>query len=542
MSDIEALQDAYCATSDREYRRGHGQFFTPRWIARGMARWVLATRPQRILDPAFGLGMLSDECLRQGFQGQIIGYEIDPAVVQRWQTAGVSSEKVDLRPADFLASTPESIEAAIVNPPYNRFQRRDLPPALQLSLARVLGAVASGYTNQYALFLYLVISRLAQGGRAAFIVPSEFLATGYGVQVKRFLLQSRRLRHLVLFDPATRVFADAATTACVLLFEGQACNELGVWHLPGNVDSEVFASLCSDAACPPMARVTIPYSELDATKNWQGLGQSLADDSGFVRLDVFGAVKRGIATGANEFFVLRPSDARDWNLAPSELVPCIASASAVSGNVFTDAQLTILAAQDKPTHLFDGLTEPTASAARYVLHGVQSLYHERYLTRMRRPWYRLEGRDAAPLLLAVFGRGGFRVCRNRTMAVNLTAFHGFYPKDSYADWVDLVWYYFQTETARLGYLGQQRAYGDGLKKLEPGDWSKLLVPDWRRWDSVSLDRARALAADAIADCAAGAVVCAEPDLAEFEDLIAYNRNALPRQNPIVEGEQQLTLM
>ena len=542
MSDIEGLQDAYCAINDREYRRAHGQFFTPRWVAKGMACWVLAKRPRQILDPAFGLGMLSDECMKQGFQGQIIGYEIDPAVVQRWHAAGVSSEKIELRSADFLASAAEPIEAAIVNPPYNRFQRRDLPPSLQLSLARVLGAVASGYTNQYALFLYRVVSRLAQGGRAAFIVPSEFLATGYGVQVKRFLLQNKRLRHLVLFDPASRVFADASTTACVLLFDGQACEALGVWHLPDDVDPEAFSSLCSEAACPPLAQANIPYAELDATKNWQGLGRSAADDSGFARLDVFGAVKRGIATGANEFFVLRPSEARDWNLAPSELVPCIASASAVSGKVFTDAQLSILGAQDKPTHLFDGLTAPTASAADYVAHGERSLYHERYLTRMRRPWYRLESRVAAPLLLAVFGRGGFRVCRNRTMAVNLTAFHGFYPKDAYADWVDLVWYYFQTETARMGYLGQQRAYGDGLKKLEPGDWSKLLVPDWRRWDSVSLARARALAADAITVCVGGASDCAESDLAEFEALIAHNRNAVPDQNSIVGSEQQMTLM
>ena len=94
----------------------------------------------------------------------------------------------------------------------------------------------------------------------------------------------------------------------------------------------------------------------------------------------------------------------------------------------------------------------------------------------------------------------------------------------------------------MGYLGQQRAYGDGLKKLEPGDWSKLLVPDWRRWDSVSLARARALAADAITVCVGGASDCAESDLAEFEALIAHNRNAVPDQNSIVGSEQQMTLM
>ncbi len=537
MNDVERAQEDYCAATDREYRRAAGQFFTPSWIASGMARWVVATRPEKIVDPACGFGMLLDACAREGYRGSLIGYEIDPKVVECWRnTAGQSAAYV-LRQADFLENIDGTIPAAIVNPPYNRFQRRDLPGQLQLQLARTLGAVASGYTNQYALFLYVVLSRLSEGGRAAFIVPSEFLATGYGVQVKQFLLRNRRLRHLVLFDPASRVFPEAITTACVMLFDGQPGEYVDVWHLEGEQEADAFREVCGgDGMREPDACVS--YRDLDATQNWQGLGRGQSDRSGFAPLGIFGNAKRGIATGANEFFVLRPSQARNLGLAPSDVVPCIASASSVPGIVVTDTHLGSLRDDDKAVYLFDGLTYPSAEGSAYISHGESQEFHQRYLTKMRRPWYRLEGRKPAPLLLAVFGREGFRVSLNRSSAVNLTAFHGFYPKAEFIQFVPLIWLYFQTTIARSAYVGQHRAYGDGLKKLEPGDWSKLHIPDWRRWDAASIANGLRLSSATLARCLEGNPVPAHDVLQEFELLIEAKRSS----ELAVGDEMQLSLV
>jgi len=412
-----------------------------------------------------------------------------------------------------------------------------LPAKLQLQLARSLGELASGYTNQYALFLYVVMSRLVNGGRAAFIVPSEFLATGYGVQVKKFLIQNGRLRHLILFDTATRIFPDAMTTACVLLFDGQSCDALNVWHLDGQADAAAFQAVCSqgEVAAP---RMRVAYKELDAAQNWQGLGRGQSDRSGFAPLGDFGDVKRGIATGANEFFVLRPSEAQTLGLSAQNLVPCIASASAVPDIFFSAEQLERLVLEDKPAFLFDGCAGATDGSLRYRKHGEAQEFHLRYLTRMRRPWYKLESRRAAPLLLAVFGREGFRVSINASSAVNLTAFHGFYPKPGYDDLVGPIWLYFQTRIARASYEEQQRAYGDGLKKLEPGDWAKLHIPDWRQWDSASLALAKRLANEVIADLSSGGRECLASAVVEFEALV--RRRQFEDGNAAVEparGEQ-----
>ncbi|MBV5297241.1 MAG: N-6 DNA methylase [Rhodoferax sp.] len=516
MTDIEALQLAYLGNSPREYRRSAGQFFTPRWIANGMASWVIATSPRRIVDPAFGLGMLLDACKRQGYQGLRVGYENDAALVKIWKEA-VADSTIELSVTDFLAVTDNTIEAAIVNPPYNRFQNRDFTPQLQLRLSELLGEVASGYTNQYAIFIYLVVSRLSHEGRAAFIVPSEFLATGYGVQVKRFLKKSGRLQHLIIFDTESRIFPEAATTACVLLFGCGISRSLKIWHLAGESDAQRFDAICKgiDETLP---NASIDAASLDPAENWQGLGFPAGESDGFIPLGTFGKIQRGIATGANEFFVLSRSKAASLNLDSAALVPCIANANAVTGQLFSNQHWRSLREQDRSCFLFDGIASKLASAQAYVAKGERQNFHQRYLTSTRQPWYRLESRNVAPLLLAVFGRQGFRVILNRSDAVNLTAFHGFHPKPGYQQLVEIIWLYFQTAIAHVNYSSRQRAYGDGLKKLEPGDWSKLLVPDWRGWDADSIDLALKLAKDAM--------TCSEDQLG----IVLQSMEALVRKN------------
>lgn len=500
VTDVEAMQARWTETRDRDTRRQMGQFFTPRWIARSMARWTLDAHPRQIVDPAFGFGMLADECLRQGFKGQLTAYEIDSDLVEAWRTGTAGQRTVDLTQGDFLSLAPAQIDAAIANPPYNRFQNRDLTPAVQQQLHTLLGELASGFTNQYALFIYLVVSRLAAHGRAAFIVPSEFLATGYGVQVKNFLLQSRRLQHLVLFDTAERVFPEAATTACVLLFGHAAQTDLSVWHLAGSSDEARLAALCAGhpSATPD---AVMPYSALDPTANWQGLGLGGGDLDGLVPLLEFGRTKRGIATGANEFFLLTQAEAAQRLLDERSLIPCVASADSATQPVFDDADWRALRDSGRTAYLFNGMAtglDEIGHPASYIAYGEQQEYHLRYLTKMRRPWYRLEQRPVAPLLLAVFGRGGFRAVLNRSSAVNLTAFHAFYPTQGKQYAVGLLWLYLQTPLARHAFERQHRAYGDGLKKLEPGDWNKLLVPDWRLWPQQALEQAQGLVQAAVA--------------------------------------------
>ena len=52
-----------------------------------------------------------------------------------------------------------------------------------------------------------------------YIIPSEFLNSDYGVEVKRALIQSNTLHHIIIVDFKECAFDDALTTACILLCE-----------------------------------------------------------------------------------------------------------------------------------------------------------------------------------------------------------------------------------------------------------------------------------------------------------------------------------
>lgn len=525
MADIETLQLAWEKCHTRHERREAGQFFTPRWVARGMARWVVDANTASLLDPAFGFGMLVDECLRQGFNGHVQGYELDAGIVRNWRMAAGGGHNISLVNGDFHESGKIRIEAAIANPPYNRFQNRDLPPELRQRLSSLLGQNASGYTNQYALFLYEVISQLELHGRAAFIVPSEFLATGYGIQVKRFLIDSRRLQHLILFDTANRIFPEATTTACVLLFGQGTQATVSVSHLSGIEQAERFHAIC--AGHPADADIRLPYEQLDAASNWQNLGLAKSDLSGFVPLCKFGRVKRGIATGANEFFALGRDEVQRLTLSDGDWHACISSADSAPRPVFDHEDWEQLARSGRPACLFDGSSGSTA-AKRYIRQGEAAEFHLRYLTSTRTPWYRLEQRPVAPLLLAVFGRNGFRAVLNRAGVANLTAYHGFHPNDGDAAIAGLLWLYLQTPLAHAAFVRQQRSYGDGLKKLEPGDWNQLLVPDWSQWPKPALQQALQWVDDAVATEREGDKVRWEQVVSSYVQLVETHKDIAQR--------------
>ena len=71
----------------------------------------------------------------------------------------------------------------------------------------------SGFTNIYTLFLLKSIYQLNENGRAAYIIPSEFLNSDYGKLVKEYLLKSKALRHIIIFNFKENVFDDALTTS-----------------------------------------------------------------------------------------------------------------------------------------------------------------------------------------------------------------------------------------------------------------------------------------------------------------------------------------
>jgi len=472
IQDTPTVERRYLATVPVAHRKQYGQFFTPVPVADLMARWVTAAQPGQILDPAIGTGILAQAAQRHAPQSHITGIDIDPLILS-WVAYQPDLASATLQQHDFLTyDWTARFDGVIANPPYLKFHDYDNKKAVE-QVQQHVDVKLSGFTNLYALFLLKAITHLAEGGRAAFLIPSEFLNADYGVPIKEFLLRQGCLRHVLIVHFGQMLFEDALTTACVLLLEKapptnpvffvdiQSADQLLHWEHDLN------------------AALAWPACQLDASVKWRSYYQPVAQTEyrHLVPFNTVGKVVRGIATGANDYFVFSPSKARQWTIPNRNLLPCIARSADVKTSFFTDETFQRLHKADKSVYLFNGLPSPDEAVTRYLRKGEQEGVHEKFLTACRKPWYSIENRPPAPIWVTVFNRNGLRFIRNETQTRNLTTFHCVYLSMFYESKTDLVMAYLLTDVAKEIFNDNRREYGNGLQKFEPNDINKAMMLD-----------------------------------------------------------------
>ena len=456
---------------DENRRRALGQYFTHPKVADFMVRWVLGSGQKALFDPAFGLGAFWEALPKRSRIG-FSASEIDPDIIQAWKRkTGASASFVAAE--DYLLSWGKGHPNIVCNPPYMRFQKFLNRKAVCRDFQRKLGIRLSGYTNTASAFLIKSISELAPSGRLAYIMPLEFLNTGYGTVVKQQLIDSRHLFAILRLDCEKDVFPDVTTSIGIVLFDS------AVRHT-----SVKFYSLKSVEDLPRFRQIgpvsQVSFGGLDAKHKWLPLFEKrkfAVDSRGSTLLSSFGRFSRGIATGANDFFVLRPSSARKFAIEEgSECVPCITKSSQIRKPVFEAPDYAALYEADRPILLFSPNKDRSVGAGEYIKYGESAGFNARFLTRNRKPWYKTESRRPAPLLLGVFSRGGYKVVLNRSNALSLTCFHGFQPNLFGEQYLEHLFLYLWSNVGREIVSLSMRKYGDSLDKFEPNDLNAALTP------------------------------------------------------------------
>ncbi len=462
------LEQKYIASTSLDHRKRYAQFFTPEKIAEFMCQWVLQGKQKtRVLEPAYGLGIFS-RILAQNSTLPVDAYEIDGQIFTSAVTARPNG--VNLRNEDYFASDWNAkYDAIVCNPPYLKFHDYDNATYIP-DVNSHLGTKLNGFTNLYTLFLLKSIAQLQEGGRLAYIIPSEFLNSDYGVEVKRALIESNTLHHIIVVDFTECAFDDVLTTACILLCERTTGSVSVRFSLVNNIEE---LNTCFSEY------MEYNTSELDANIKWKSYyekGNSCKYNH-LVPFSKFAKVSRGIATGANDFFTFKPSKADDYDIPEECLMPCICKAVDAPQTFFTQNEFTKLINGDKAVYLFNGSTAPNnKNVIRYIHLGEESEIDKRYLTASRSPWYAIENRSPAPIWVSVFNRRGLRFIRNEANIYNLTTFHCVYPKNTGVD-VEVLFAYLITDVAKEIFLDNSRQYGNGLVKFEPNDLNKGMVVD-----------------------------------------------------------------
>jgi len=479
---------SYSANSDLAYRKKLGQFFTPYSVACFMGQWITrvsASNPQ-ILDPCAGLGVferaLCSTAPVLASQARFTLWEKDEALAKEL------SEVCERLPIQYSVVSKDFInehnwsavyDGIIANPPYYKHHYIENKEDVRSAMSSNTGKPFSVRTNIYCWFLIKALALLKPGGRLAFIIPTEFLNANYGREVKNYLLENGYLRHIISVCYKSKTFDDAITTACVLLAEKGAkpASRICFYRADSRDQLDKLSEFLANAEF-----VEYEPSSLDAERKWRsyfpGNKAASKQTSNLVPFSTYGRFSRGIATGANEFFAMRPSAAQEHGLPRECLIPCLTKARQVPGKTFTQRDFDALLRTDKPVLLFDGQAISNGAVGRYIRQGEKSGYQDRYLTRMRRPWYALEKRSPSRIWVGVFGRSGIRFIWNESECISLTCFHVFRPSDECSPYLPILFLYLNSAAGQDFFELEKREYGDGLEKYEPNDINKALAPDF----------------------------------------------------------------
>ena len=457
-----------------------GQVFTPADIAELMARWVVSRLPRTVLDPAAGLGHLLHQCWLLHPSATYVGIERDLRTFKEAVPCAPAGTKLIC--ADYLKSDAGQPEGIIANPPYVKAHHLSYSESDWRYFEERLGTRLDRLTNLYGLFVLKIWLDLAPDGRAAVIVPAEFLNANFGTEIKARLVQNVRPAGIVVFDPAHRVFEQALTTSCVLFLEkgrGQSAPIHSARAASVHDARRFLDDLLSEK---PAKDGNASYLNLAANKpnaKWlnQILVPSVSKPKALRRVvgDYFRCL-RGIATGANDYFCLTPSELAAHGLQRHHCDWCITKATDADGLVFTAAKFSALVQRDRRCYL---LNPPQVDEAvgKYLRLGETRGIHERYLPSHRPVWYLPENRRPADIWVAVFSRGSVKFILNEAGAKNLTCFHGLYTNSGSRAHQLVMTLFLNSSLGRESFFAVNRFYGDGLNKLEPKDVEAMACPE-----------------------------------------------------------------
>lgn len=443
-------------------RRDLAQFWTPPAVADFMAEWVLEKRPEIVVDPAFGMGALADALKRLSPATPVLGFEVDSDLITRYRENGGCAV---VHEADYTSIWSRASYPAIVcNPPYHRAHRfRERTQALRLFYEKT-GTKLPGTTNSASFFLHKALRELTPDGRCAFLLPHEFMGTGYGIATKTELLR-HGLHSVYIIQDERSVFASAMTSVCVLLCDRAYSGEV-TFHLVQAPEDLREGRFVRKVLVAPRAE-----------DNWANyLEEATGSSDRHVPLSTYGVFRRGIATGANNFFTMKPSEARARGISRF-VSPCITRACQVSEAMITKEVVRRLIHSDDRVHLLTASPDQECEHLRaYLKRGEEEGVHNGALAMRRKPWYHIEAGSAPQLLVSTFGRGSFKIVKNDANIVTLNAWHGFYPDTRRQSLVDALFVWMKSPQGQHAMLHQRRRYGRNLDKLEPGDLNRMMVP------------------------------------------------------------------
>jgi SAM-dependent methyltransferase len=486
-------------------RRRIGQFWTNEQIADWMAAWLLKSQPHYLADVGCGAGnflLKAAEYLENNDHPlKLYGCDLSPlllnATLSNFQTRyrNKSSLQPELIVQNYLESAlPPEVDAVICNPPYTRHHHiaPELKDKLQTFFKIQFRFDVSRQGTMAFYFLLKLIADMADGARAAVIVPMEVVDARYGLAAKRILCRQTTLTALIHFSPHMNAFRKVDVGASILLFKKGYQKQNRVRHLTLDTlpaTQELLACLAAD----PHENLELPFGSLVIQEQdemleipkWFSIAtppisNATWENSGLVvPLKTLAKVVRGIATGANKFFALPTQKVKRYSLE-SYVVRTLQRNREVQDIILDEVRWQTLSDEGKSVWLLylNGVEvrqDPHLRA--YLSEGEAAGYHQRSLVQTRKRWYMMEQRQIPPIFFTILTRGNPRFILNQAGVRPLNMFSLIYPNQyiTEAGAAELLWVLLNSNFSLSRLHSVSRTYGGNTLKVEPRELDNLPV-------------------------------------------------------------------
>ncbi|MFT5470029.1 MAG: adenine-specific DNA-methyltransferase [Verrucomicrobiales bacterium] len=453
------------------HKKSFGQYFTPSVVAGALVSWVIENPRQQLLDPSCGDGQFLVHHKRS------VGVELDPDQARKARDRSPGSLVHGGEFFTWSCSTKERFDAIAGNPPFIRYQSFTGEVRAQaLACASLMGADFSAMTSSWAPFVIVAAGLLKPGGKMAFVVPAEIGHANYAQALIPALCNHFGKVHIVACRE--KLFPELSED-CWLLH----CSGFG--SRTSTIQLSVVDRFVPSAVAPKanrkvsLARWRAAGGRLRPfilSSEALGLYHDLTAGPDVRRLGELAATNIGYVSGANDFFHLRPSEARRFRLPDGLLRVTVRKSAQLPSSRVTVDDVKGWVDADKPVLLLDlnGIDRLPKSVRDYIDSEPGEQARQSYKCRNRRPWYAVPDIKVPDGFLSVMNGGRPQLIRNDASCVCTNSLHTVRLKSAVSfPAIQRGW---NSPLTELGTELEGHPLGGGMLKLEPREAASIPVP------------------------------------------------------------------
>ncbi|MGO9901276.1 MAG: SAM-dependent methyltransferase [Solirubrobacteraceae bacterium] len=460
-----------------------GGFYTPDPLVQLCFKQVSELLPgirQRLLEPSVGDGAFLRNLPRSPLASKVSSITaIEPMEIEAERArralvmSGWKGEVLTTSAIDWAATTTETYDVAVGNPPFVRYQFVSAADRTStLDLARRLRLHIGGVANLWIPVLLGALSRLRPGGAFAFVVPTECMTGCSASVVRRWLIGNCDEVRFDLFPPGS--FPAVLQEVAVLsgrLRDGCLTRQRLRLHIAEHMGLQPGADWSHEVAGDgPWTKYLLSPSKVRAL-------ETATADERVATLGSLVAFEVSIVTGANGFFTVSEDTVDKFELHAwtRPLLPRIRHAA---GLRYTLEDHALTEGSGARGWLLDFSLPPDPAtherAAAYIQTGESQNLHTRYKCRIREPWFVVPGITSGELLLSKRSHLHPRVVLNEAGVFTTDTIYRGRMLDLSMSATALAANFHSSLTLLSAEL-EGRSFGGGVLELVPSEIGRLLI-------------------------------------------------------------------